>query len=133
MSIQSKNVLFSILRGLLFAIVLTLLGMLVIAALTVFARLSDGLLAALNQILKITSIVLGVRVAVGRGGQNGFVTGAVVSLLYAILGYALCVGLGGFVHSTVQMLGEILLCAVIGCMTGAILANLPSKTRRRAR
>lgn len=133
MSEHSKNVLFSIFRGLLFAVVLTLLGMLVIAALAVFARLSDSLLAALNQILKIVSIVLGVRAAVGRGGRNGFVTGAVISLLYAILGYALCVGLGGFVHSTVQMLGEILLCAAIGSMTGAILANLSPKSHRRSR
>lgn len=132
MSANRRSILLSILRGLLLAVALTLLGMLLIAALAVFARISDGLLTALNQVLKVAAIVLGVCASVGRGGNRGFVTGAVLALLYAILGYALYVLLGGGVFSTVQMLGEILLGATIGGLCGAILANLPPK-RRRAR
>ena len=131
MSASRKSILISILRGLLLAVAFTLLGMLLIAALAVFVHISDGLLTALNQILKISAIVLGVRSAVGRGGSRGFVTGAVLALLYTILGYALYVGLGGGAHSTVQMLGEILLGATIGGIVGAILANLSPKPRRR--
>ena len=132
MSANRRSILLSILRGLLLAVAFTLLGMLLIAALAVFARISDGLLTALNQVLKIVAIVLGVCASVGRGGSRGFVTGAVLALLYTILGYALYVGLGGGAFSTVQMLGEILLGATIGGICGAILANL-SPRRRHAR
>ena len=52
-------VLLSIARGLLTAILLTLLGMAVIAALTVFAHITDGVLTLLNQLLKIAAIALG--------------------------------------------------------------------------
>ena len=130
MSINRANVVLSILKGLLLAIALTLLGMLVLAALVVFARISDGLLTALNQVLKLAAIALGVRVAVGRGGTRGYFTGAALALIYTILGYAMYVGLGGGAYSTASMLGEMLIGATAGGLVGAILANLRPKRRR---
>ena len=98
MSANRVSVILSILKGLLVAIAITLLGMLLFAALTVFASVPDNLLTVLNQLLKIAAIGLGVRAAVGRGGARGFVTGAVLALIYMILGYAMYVVLGGGVH-----------------------------------
>ena len=65
----------SLLRGLLAAVALTLLLMACVAALAVWQRVSDGLLTALNQVIKVASILLGTLVAVGRGGERGFLTG----------------------------------------------------------
>ena len=131
MSANRGSVFLSILKGLLVAIVFTLLGMLLFAALTVFASVPDNLLTVLNQLLKIAAIALGVRAAVGRGGTRGFVTGAVLALIYMILGYAMYVLLGGGVHSVTTMLGEMLLGAAIGGVCGAILANMKPKRKRR--
>ena len=58
----------SILKGLLCAVALTLLLMVGVAALALGLRVSDGMLTALNQVMKLLSILLGVTVAVGRGG-----------------------------------------------------------------
>jgi len=96
----------------------------------VFTRVSDSTLVLLNQILKAAAAVLGVCAAVGRGGSRGFLTGAAVALLYMISGYAMYVVLGGEA-STSAMLGEMLMGAAIGAVTGAILANLRPKKRRR--
>ena len=74
-----------ILKGLLAAVALTLLLMAAVAAMAVFWGLSDGLLTALNQVMKIAAILLGVYVAVGRGGARGFVTGMALAMLYMIL------------------------------------------------
>lgn len=131
MSGNRTSVLLSILKGLLVAVAATLLGMLLIAALVTFADVSDAALTAMNQILKILAIILGTWAAVGRGGSRGFVTGAVVALLYMILGYTLYVALGGGAFSVTGMLGEILLGAAVGGFTGAVLANLRPKSRRR--
>ena len=133
MSANRRSVLLSVLRGFLLAAVLTLAGMLIIAAIAVFIRIPDNFLTVLNQLLKIASILLGTLSAVGIGGSRGFATGAVLALLYSILGYALYVLFGGGLYSTVQMLGEILLSCMIGAIGGAILANLSPRKRRTNR
>lgn len=133
MSANRTTVLLSILKGFLAAMFLTLIGMVLIAVLAVVVSVSDQTLSLLNQFLKIASILLGVRAAVGRGGSRGFVTGVVLALLYMTIGYFLYVVLGGGYWSVTGMLGEILLGSAIGGVGGAILSNLsPRRKRQRA-
>lgn len=124
-----KQVALSILKGLLVAVGVTLVMMAVVAALSVWLRLSDGLLTALNQVMKLAGILLGTSAAVGRGGHRGFVTGMTLALLYMALGYAGYVGLGGSAYNAGEMLGEMLLGATLGAVAGAILSNLPERKR----
>ena len=131
MTKSRAQILTSILRGLLCAIALTLALMAVVAALAVWLRISDGLLTALNQVMKLASILLGAAVSVGRGGHRGFLTGMTVAMLYMILGYAGYVALGGNAFVVGEMLGEILIGAAVGATAGAILSNWPSGGRRR--
>lgn len=133
MSANRISVLISILKGLMVAVAATLLGMLAIAALALFVRVSDRTISLLNQLLKILSVVLGTWSAVGRGGSRGFVTGVVLGLLYMIFGYWLYTALGGGAWSVVGMLGEILLGAAVGGVFGAVLANLSPRSRRKTR
>ena len=121
----------SILKGLLCTVALTLLLMVGVAALALGVRISDGMLTALNQLMKLFSIILGVTVAVGRGGQRGFVTGMTVAMLYMTIGYACYVALGGNAFVVTQMLEEILIGAALGALAGAVLSNLPEKRGRR--
>lgn len=127
------QVVLAIIRGLLAAIALTLALMTCIAAAAVFMRIPDGWLRALNQLLKVAAILLGVRLAVGRGGSRGFLTGMALAMLYMILGYAGYVLLGGSAYETGAMLGEILIGAAIGSIAGATLSNLPARSPKRPR
>ena len=124
-----KQAALAIVKGLLVAMVATLLMMTVLAALAIWLQISDGLLTALNQVMKLCSITLGVLAAVGRGGHRGFVTGMTVALLYMALGYAGYVGLGGSAFRTGEMLGELLIGAALGALVGAVLSNLPERRR----
>ena len=124
------NALAALARGLLAAVALSLLGMVGIAAMAVYAKASDGTIRGLNQVLKCLSILLGTWAAVGRGGEKGFVTGMAVAMLYMALGYALAVGLGGSAFAVPGMLGEILIGAALGGVAGAILSNIPAPRRR---
>lgn len=133
MAFKRAGALLSILKGLFAAAAVTLLGMALIAALVLAARLNDGLLTALNQLLKALAVVLGVCAAVERGGSRGFVTGMTVALVYMITGYGLYVALGGGRFDAAQMLGEMLLGAAMGGAAGAVRVNLPAKPRRKAR
>lgn len=50
-------------------------------------------------------------------------------MAYMILGYALYLLLGGGAFSAIGMLGEILIGAAVGGLTGAIRANQSPKSR----
>ena len=120
----------SLLMGFLFSVFVTLVAMLIIAAALVYLRFSDHLLTILNQLLKLVAVVLGVCVAVPRGGDRGLVTGVVIALFYSAVGYAMYLALGGGSFSVGNMLGEMLMGSAAGAVTGAVRANL--SPRRRA-
>ena len=131
MSGNRISAILTILKGLIVSIAVTLAGMLLLALWATFGSLADSTLTAMNQLLKLASIVTGVCIAVGRGGRRGFATGAALALIYAILGYGLYLALGGGYFSAASMLGEILLCAAAGAVTGAVCANLPPRSKGR--
>lgn len=120
----------TLLRGLFFAIGITLLGMVLMAGTIVLLGMSDGLIRLCNQFLKTLAVGLGVFWAMGRGGEKGLATGAAVGTGYAMAGYCLCLVLGGGAFDLGQMLGEMLLCAAVGSATGVACSNL--RTLRRA-
>ena len=122
--------LWALTRGLLAAVAATLAGMLLLAAAVIYLDVTDGALAALNQLLKLFSVVLGARLAVGVGGERGFFTGAAVGLLYMALGYIVYWRLGGALFSAAAMLLEMLVGLAVGAATGAVCANLRPRARR---
>ena len=124
MAMTRRRTALALARGLAAAVGLTLALMAIVAALAVWARLSDGLITALNQFMKLASILLGATVAIGRGGERGFFTGMALAMLYMALGYACYVLLGGSGFVASEMLGEILIGAAIGAIAGAVLSNM---------
>ena len=131
MAISRKSAALSLAKGLLAAVLATLVLMAALAAAAVFLRVSDGLVMVLNRLIKLTAILFGATVAVGPGGDRGFFTGMALAILYMSLGYALYAGLGGNAFIVTEMLGEILIGAAIGAIAGAVLANM--RPSRRAR
>ena len=121
----------SIAAGLISAILVTLAGMLLMAGLMMVVSVGDRWLMILNQLLKIGSVILGTCIAVPRGGQRGLATGTAVALLYACIGYGMYAALGGAGFTIGGMLGEILICAAAGAVTGTIRANMQPNRRRK--
>ena len=128
-----RSILKSITLGLLSATAFTLTAMLLLAGALLLFRFSDRLLNILNQIVKLLAVVLGVCAAVPRGSQRGFATGLLVALAYMAIGYALYALLGGARFSAADMLGEMLLGAAAGGVTGTIRANMSSRRRTSPR
>ncbi len=121
----------SIAAGLISAILVTLAGMLLMAGMMMVVSVGDRWLMILNQLLKIGSVILGTCIAVPRGGQRGLATGTAVALLYACIGYGMYAALGGAGFTIGGMLGEILICAAAGAVTGTIRANMQPSRRRK--
>ena len=85
----------AVLRGVLVAASITVIGIAVFALILNWWNASDRALTAVNQVVKFVSILAGVTSAM-RGGENGGVLrGASVGLLYMALGivvYSLLMG-----------------------------------------
>ena len=131
MNVKRTAVVKSIAAGLISAILVTLAGMLLMAGLMMVVSVGDRWLMILNQLLKIGSVILGTCMAVPRGGQRGLATGTAVALLYACIGYGMYAALGGSGFTIGGMLGEILICAAAGAVTGTIRANMQPSRRRK--
>ena len=62
----------------------------------------------------------------------GWQYGAAVGFVYMVLGYSVYWAFHGSVSAPLVMLGEMLLGAVLGALSGAVVANLRPKKRRKA-
>lgn len=111
-------------KGLIIAVAITLAGMLAMAAAVVFLGMSDTLIRALNQALKVIAAASGTYLAVRRGGERGFLTGAGVGAVYSVTGYALYAFLGDNDFYLTELMGEMSICMAAGAVMGAICANL---------
>ena len=129
MARKRRNGLKSLALGLLAAILLTLSGMITLAAALMYLRFSDSTLTLINQLIKLLAVALGTMAAVPRGGEKGLATGAALALFYISIGYALYLGLGGGSFSAAGMLGEMLLGVAVGAVTGVVRANMGAGKR----
>ena len=114
----------TILRGLLTAIGVTLACVLVFALLMQWLRPSDGVIRVVNQLIKLGSIFAGVYVAVGRGGDKGMLTGALVGLVYMLLGVLLYALLSGQQLPFTAYLSDVAMGIAGGGIAGAIIGGL---------
>ena len=124
----------NLLKGLLAGIATTIVFMAVLALFVVQFGMSDAALTVLNQTIKVCSIFIAALVAIRPGGQRGFMTGAAAGLMYMVLGYALYCILDGALVTVGLLAGEFLMGALLGAVSGAVVANLkPRKKMRRTR
>jgi putative membrane protein (TIGR04086 family) len=118
----------ALVRGVLVAAAITLIGMLVLSAAIIFIGMPDTLLRVLNQVLKIASVALGAFLGVGRGGERGLLTGAGIGAVYAVAGYVMYALFGDNSFRVAELLGELLIAIAAGATAGAFFANLkPSR------
>ena len=118
----------ALLRGVLAAVGMTLAAMALLTLAVWRLDMSDGMLVMINQLIKVSSVAMGTYMAVGRGGESGFLTGAAIGTVYAAAGCGLYAALGGAMGISAA-LGEWTVCAAAGAFTGAVAANLPAVRR----
>lgn len=113
----------AILKGLAAAIVTTLAGVAIFALLMQWIRPSDDVVRIFNQVLKLVSIALGVRVAMGRRGEGGIMRGALIGLVYMLFGVAVYAVLSGQHAPLTAYLADL----GMGLAGGGIVGMLMSK------
>ena len=90
-------------------------------------RASEGAVTAINQCIKFVSILAGVYVCVGRGGEKGALHGACVGAAYMAIGIALYSFLSAYPLSTSAYAADLGMGIAAGGLFGMVLSNLPNQ------
>lgn len=92
---KGKSPLRAVLKGVLVAASITVIGVAAFALILNWWNASDRAITAINQVVKFVSILAGVTSAMGAGESGGPMRGACVGVLYMALGilcYCLLIG-----------------------------------------
>lgn len=127
---ERTNTAIRLARGVLVSSLVSLAMMAALAMCVVYMRLTDGTIQAVNQVIKLLSLCVGVRTCVKPGSRRGFFLGGALGLLYMALGHGLYGLLGGIWPPYGLLAAEFTIGALLAALFGALLSNLP--VRRRA-
>lgn len=114
----------AMLKGLGAALLVTLAGVAVFSLLMQWIRPSDSVIRVFNQVLKLASIAVGTRVAIGRSGEAGLVRGALTGLLYMLIGVALYAILSGQQAPLTSYLADLGMGVAGGGIVGMLLGRI---------
>ena len=102
---------------------MTLACILLFAFMMQWLKPSDGVIRVVNQLIKLAAIFVGVRLAVGTGGERGLLTGALVGFLYMLLGVVLYALLSGQQLPLTSYLSDIAMGIAGGGIAGALFSR----------
>lgn len=122
-----KSQIFTIIKGCLVAVSVSLVGILFFAFIIKIFGLTDGWIKPINQIIKAASILIGVFVALKKEKTQGLLKGAIIGLAYTLLAFVVFSILNGSFALDGALIVDILFGAIMGAICGVVFVNLKSK------
>ena len=116
---KSANIL-SIIKGVFWAISVSLLCVLIFAFIIKFTNISENVISPINQIIKVLSILIGCWVASKKIPSNGWFYGLILGALYTIFAFLIFSILDGEFSFTISLLNDFVFGAVLGLISGII-------------
>lgn len=121
---MNENKSFStILKGSIYALIFSLLGILLFAFIIKLTSLSDNLIKPINQIIKVLSILLGCSFAFKNNREKTLLNGLFIGIIYTILAFLLFSALNGSFNFSKTIFVDILFGGVVGIIS-AIVYNI---------
>ena len=111
-----------ILKAVFSAVIITLVGVLIFAGLLKFTLLSQNVIKAVNQFIKIIAIFLGCSFNIR--GRSGLVRGIIMAFLSTIITYLLFSLLCGKMMFGNMFLVDLIFTSIIGGVSGIISVNI---------
>ena len=113
---------FSIVKGALFALSLSLLLAIVFAVILRAGSISDKVIYPVNQAIKVVAVAFGALLFVR--GEKGWLKGGVIGLIFTALSYLAFSALGGDFSLSWLLLAELALGFFSGALSGIIAVNV---------
>ena len=125
-SLKNSNSLFTILKGALSALIISLVGILIFAFIIKLTSISDILIKPINQVIKVISILFGCILAFKNKAEKTLSKGLIVGIFYTILAFLLFSTLNGKFEFNISLLLDILFGGAIGLIS-SIICNIFKK------
>ncbi len=122
LQINNKNTyILGILKGVFWAISLSLLCVLVFAFIIKFTNLNENAISPINQVIKVLSILFGCFVTSKKIKSNGWFCGLIIGALYTIFAFLTFSILDGEFRISLNLLNDLVFGSVIGLISGIIV------------
>ena len=125
--VMNKSQIFSIAKGSLTSIAISLVCILFFAFIVKLFGLSDSSLKIVNQIIKVISIAIGTFFALKHSKENGMLTGLIVGLCYTFFAFLIFSALNGSFSFGKSLLNDVIFGGITGAICGVISVNLKKK------
>lgn len=119
---NNQNFFSGVIKGALFAIIVSLVSILLFAIIIKVAYLNTGVIKAVNQFIKILSVFLACTFCLGN--RAGLIGGVLIGLIYTLVTYLLFALFLGQTNFGFTFIIEIIFMIVIGAIAGIISVNL---------
>ena len=120
-SVEGKNYLLGIGKGIIIAIVFTIISLFIFSCLLVFTNLSEGTIKPVIITLTGISILLGSSIGTKRFKKNGLFSGALIGGIYIITIYVISsiINSGFYLNiSSIVMVVTGMICGILGGIIG---------------
>lgn len=118
-----KNNVSQISRGVLVSISISLVAILLFAVVLRFAGIPDIVIKIINQIIKVVSILFGVKVTLKRDKTKGLLKGVILGVIYTITSYLVFSILIASFSFGLSFLYDLIFSAIVGLICGVIFVN----------
>jgi len=124
---NTKTFFLQVLKGVLIALSVSLIGILLFALILKFCNLNDSSIKVINQIIKIVSILLGVMFCLKKDKSKGLIKGAVLGAFYTLASYFLFSILVASFSFSASIIYDLIFSSIVGLICGVIFVNLKTK------
>ena len=121
---KGLKLLFTILKGSLIALCMSLVLVLVFAFLLKFTNLPDSIIYPVNEVIKGISVFVGVFISLRKSKELGLISGLLIGLVYTIIAFLVFSLLSMNFAFDLTFLTDIIFGAIIGAICGIICVNI---------
>lgn len=119
----NKGNISQVLKGCLIALCVSLIGILLFAVVLRFVSLSDTVIKIVNQIIKVTSVLLGVKVCLKNDKSKGLAKGSFVGAIYTLTSYFVFSLLVASFNFSLSIFYDLIFSSAVGLICGVIFVN----------
>ena len=115
-------------RGTLYAIIVSLVLVLLFAGIIMITPISDAITKPVVQIIKVISIFIGVMIALKHIQKRGWLFGAVVGLCYTVLAFFVFSIVYNEFSITNGLLTDMIFAVIIGALSAMLFKTMKAQT-----
>ncbi|MBE5735076.1 MAG: TIGR04086 family membrane protein [Clostridiales bacterium] len=120
---RGGSAILEILKGTIFALVISMLLIIVFAVIIRFVNVPDSIIMPVNQVIKGVSLLIACIIAL-KGSTKGFIKGLIIGTVYAVLSYIVFSVLSSTLSLGITTITDLLFSAVLGAISGLIAVNI---------